>query len=124
MAAREPDPSPGYERSDASVRPVIQFTVVLTLGLGLVIALMVVLFETLDRIESRAEAAAHPMAIEAEPPPPRLQTSNAIDLAGHRSREAELLGRYAWVDRANGTVRIPIERALDLVAERGLPVRK
>jgi hypothetical protein len=125
MAGRDTDQElRGYERTDASVRPVIQFTIVLTLGLALVIALMVVLFNTLERIESRAEAAAHPMAVEADPPPPRLQTSNAVELVEHRAREAEVLGGYAWIDRDAGIVRIPIERALELVAERGLPVRR
>lgn len=125
MATHETDQgTPGYERSDASVRPVIQFTIVLTLGLALVIALMVVLFNTLERIETRAEAAAHPMAVEADPPPPRLQTSTAVDLEEHRAREGELLGRYAWIDPEAGVVRIPVERAIELVAERGLPVRK
>jgi hypothetical protein len=125
MAGRDTDQDhPGYERSDASVRPVIQFTIILTLGLALVIALMVVLFNTLERIATRAEAAAHPMAVEADPPAPRLQTSTAVELALHRAREAETLGGYAWIDRDAGIVRIPIERALELVAERGLPVRR
>jgi hypothetical protein len=123
----EPDDRTGtrpYEVSDFSVRPVMQFTVVLTLGLALVIALMVVLFNTLERIESRAEEAAHPMTVETVPPAPRLQTSTAVDLIAHREREEEILERYGWVDRENGKVRIPIERAMDLVLERGLPVRK
>lgn len=41
-----------------------------------------------------------------------------------RARERELLHGYAWIDREAGVVRIPIGRAMDLVAERGLPVRK
>ena len=32
------------------------------------------------------------------------------------------LGSYDWVDQKNGVVRIPIDRAMDLVAQRGLPV--
>jgi hypothetical protein len=30
---------------------------------------------------------------------------------------------YGWIDQAMGTVRLPIERAKDLVLERGLPAR-
>jgi hypothetical protein len=33
------------------------------------------------------------------------------------------LSTYGWVDRQNGTARIPIERAMDIIAEQGLPVR-
>ena len=39
------------------------------------------------------------------------------------AREAEMLQGYAWVDRNAGAVRIPIERAMDLVVEKGLPTR-
>jgi hypothetical protein len=47
-----------------------------------------------------------------------------IDLLQKRAQEDAVLNSYGWVDRANGTVRIPIERAIELTAERGLPVRK
>jgi hypothetical protein len=37
--------------------------------------------------------------------------------------QAELLEGYGWVDRSAGTVRLPIERAMQLLLERGLPTR-
>ena len=37
-------------------------------------------------------------------------------------KENEVLGSYDWVDQKNGVVRIPIDRAMDLLAQRGLPV--
>ena len=37
-------------------------------------------------------------------------------------REDLLLDHYSWIDRSKGTVRIPIERAMELIAQRGLPV--
>jgi hypothetical protein len=40
-----------------------------------------------------------------------------------RVREDGLLDSYGWVDENAGTVRIPIERAMDLLVQRGLPVR-
>ena len=48
----------------------------------------------------------------------------ARELAEFRLRQAKLLSSYGWVDREAGVVRIPIDRAMDLVAERGLPTRK
>ncbi len=36
--------------------------------------------------------------------------------------EEKTLYSYGWVDET-GTVRIPIERAMDLIVQRGLPVR-
>ncbi len=38
------------------------------------------------------------------------------DLAQLRQREDERLNTYAWVDRDPGVVRIPIERAMELLA--------
>ncbi len=37
-------------------------------------------------------------------------------------REDLLLDNYSWVDQSQGKVRIPIERAMELIAQRGLPV--
>jgi hypothetical protein len=56
-------------------------------------------------------------------PQPHLQLSPPADMSAFRAREEEALTNYAWIDRTNGIVRIPIERAMDLLLERGLPVR-
>ena len=54
---------------------------------------------------------------------PRLQTLPTLDLRGLRSNEAQVLDSYAWEDKPRGVVRIPIARAMELIAERGLPER-
>ena len=56
-------------------------------------------------------------------PTPRLQTDDGNqDVADLHEREDLLLENYSWVDQAQGKVRIPIERAMELIAQRGLPV--
>ena len=56
-------------------------------------------------------------------PTPRLQTDNGNqDLADLHVRESLLLDHYSWIDRSQGKVRIPIERAMELIAQHGLPV--
>jgi len=56
-------------------------------------------------------------------PTPRLQTDNgAQDLVNLHQREDLLLDHYSWVDQSQGKVRIPIQRAMELLARRGLPV--
>jgi hypothetical protein len=56
-------------------------------------------------------------------PTPRLQTDNGDeDTAELHAREDLLLDYYSWVDRSSGKVRIPIARAMELVAQHGLPV--
>jgi hypothetical protein len=56
-------------------------------------------------------------------PTPRLEIDDGNqDLADLHVREALLLDHYSWVDRSQGKVRIPIERAMELIAKEGLPV--
>src|SRR5947209_3294024 len=56
-------------------------------------------------------------------PTPQLETNERTELNDVRLREEDILSTYDWVDQKAGTVRIPIDRAMDLLAERGLPVR-
>ena len=56
-------------------------------------------------------------------PTPRLETDDGNqDLADLHDREELLLNHYSWIDRSKGTVRIPIERAMEIIAQKGLPV--
>ena len=56
-------------------------------------------------------------------PTPRLQTDDGNEeIAEMHAREDLLLNNYSWVDRTSGKVRIPITRAMQIIAEHGLPV--
>jgi len=59
---------------------------------------------------------------------PPMSVRSSEDLYGQlrslRQSEEETLSSYGWVDRKAGIVRIPIDRAMDLVAERGVPKGK
>jgi hypothetical protein len=56
-------------------------------------------------------------------PAPRVQTDDGNqDVADLHAREDLLLENYTRVDGKPGTVRVPVERAMELVAQRGLPV--
>jgi hypothetical protein len=58
-------------------------------------------------------------------PTPRLQIDDGNqDLVGLHQREDLLLDHYSWVDQSQGKVRIPIDRAMELIAQRGLPVEQ
>jgi hypothetical protein len=56
-------------------------------------------------------------------PAPQLEIDERNQLDKIRIDEAQTLSTYDWVDQKAGTVRIPIDRAMDLIAQRGLPVR-
>jgi hypothetical protein len=56
-------------------------------------------------------------------PTPRVQVDDGNqDVADLHAREDLLLQNYSWADPAHTKVRIPIERAIELIAQRGLPV--
>jgi hypothetical protein len=56
-------------------------------------------------------------------PTPRLAVDNGDeDIADLHAREDILLNHYTWVDQSKGTVRLPIERAMEMIAQQGLPV--
>src|ERR1700677_2692567 len=56
-------------------------------------------------------------------PTPRLQTDDGNqEIAEMHTREDLLLDNYSWVDRTSGKIRIPISRAMQIIAEHGLPV--
>jgi hypothetical protein len=54
---------------------------------------------------------------------PRLETNERLEIKDFRTQEEQTLNSYGWVDQPNGVVRIPIERAMQLLAQRGLPTR-
>jgi hypothetical protein len=62
-------------------------------------------------------------ALTQEFPTPRVQTDDGNqDVADLHLREDLLLDNYTRVDGLPGKVRIPIDRAMELIAQRGLPV--
>src|SRR4051812_41409837 len=52
---------------------------------------------------------------------PKLQISPQADFQTYREEQEKLLSGYAWVDRGAGVARIPIQKAIQLVAELGMP---
>jgi len=54
------------------------------------------------------------------PPGPRLQPDPNLDMREMRAEEDALLSTYGWSDKSTGAVRIPIDKAMDLLAARGL----
>jgi hypothetical protein len=117
---------PGYETRDFHVRPIAIFGVGLALLTGVVLLLMAWMFGYFEIREERVDVPESPLLSgAAQPPPePRLQISSGADLDRVRSEEDAALNSYGWEDRAAGKARIPIDRAIELLAQKGLPVRK
>ena len=54
-------------------------------------------------------------------PAPQLDVAPGEELAQLRAKEDAELNTYGWIDRSNQVLQIPIERAMELIAQRGLP---
>ena len=54
---------------------------------------------------------------------PVLQIDPVADLKAYEAQEEALLHSYGWVDKGAGVARIPIDRAIELIAKQGLPHR-
>jgi hypothetical protein len=117
----------GYEVRDIRLRPILYAALGLFIAAGATQVLMWLLFELFAAREISQKSSGRPLAAElrrTQPPEPRLQHAPLEDLAALHAWEGRLLTTYALLDRETGAVRIPIERAIELIAERGLPARK
>lgn len=120
-------PGAGYEHTDANIWLIAKFVfwlavaaAVIHVGLGLLFTLFVE--QRVERVEPR-----YPLAVTnapLEPPRPRLQRFPREDILSLRLDEEGRLTRYGWVDKNAGTVHIPIDAAMRLTLQRGLPVRQ
>ena len=120
------NPDVHHEESDVNIRAILGFAAGLLVVAAVVHLLIYVLFGYFNHREGATVAAEYPLAAaqgQRQPPEPRLQTDPRQDLADLRAREDEILASYGWVDRNAGVVRIPIEAAMKLTLERGLPAR-
>jgi hypothetical protein len=85
--------------------------------------LMWVMLRAFGKSEDRRDPPPSPLAAQAvQPPPPepRLQTDDKGDLRMMRAEEDAVLDHPAWVDQGQGTMRIPIDVAMQVIAARGL----
>jgi hypothetical protein len=114
-----------HEVRDVSVRSVALFGVGLAALIVVSIALMFGLFKFLENREEALDSKPAGIMAERpkEPPQPRLQTSPVPTLKQILANENALLTKYEWINEKTGSVRIPVRRAMELLAERGLPAR-
>ena len=124
-AAHNPDVH--HETTDVDIRGILSFGVGLIV-VGFFVAFIVwVLFRYFDSREAHRVAPEYPLAAtqeKREPPEPKLQVGPREDLEELRRQEDQILDSYGWVDKNAGVARIPIEEAMKLVVQRGLPSRQ
>ena len=121
----EPPAGIHHETSDVHVRPLAWLGV----GLAMLILISMVavkgIFVFLDRQQAQNDVAPLPMMTQRpqQPPEPRLQTTPVPNRKLIVEQESKQLNTYGWVDSKSGVVRIPVDQAMKLLAERGLPAK-
>jgi hypothetical protein len=121
------EPAARHEESDVNVRGVLGFAAGLLVTAVLIQFMVWLLFVYFSGREATRVVPEYPLAAGEQtrvPPEPRLQTNPREDLRALRAREDAVLNSYGWVDKTAGVVRIPIDEAIKLTAQRGLPVRQ
>lgn len=109
----------GHETREVDVRFIFVSLAALLIGAFLACLLVVGIFQYFHHVYRPDEAAKEsPQVI---PPEPRIEVNTTQQLQTVRAREDHVLSSYAIVDQKQGLVRVPIDRAIDMLAQKGLP---
>ena len=119
------NPGVSHETRDINVFQVSAFGIGLLLSCIVTVFAMWVMFNFLFHREDAKNADNPAAAMMSErpklPPEPRLQNEPKVELKDLRADEDAILSSYGWIDPNKGIVRIPIDQAIDIVAQKGLP---
>jgi hypothetical protein len=121
-----PPPGATQEEKDVNALAVGLFGVCLAVLCVVTVILLIGLFRYFRDREAASQVPAEAPAAEMRglPAEPTLQVHPQQDLKQMRAQEDQILGSYGWVDREKGIVRLPIGRAMELLAQRNLPYRQ
>jgi hypothetical protein len=125
----EGNPEVSFERRDVDVFQITAFGIGLLIGCVVVVFAMWAMFDFHFKRESNKNVVNPPAMMNQRPtlpPEPRLQgvpnpQPPRVELKQLHDDENEILNNYGWIDPGKGTVRIPIDQAMDMVAKKGLP---
>ncbi len=110
----------GHQSADLRVgRLVGVLTVTLVFGAVICVGLWGLLYVLSSRA-TQADVPLSPLGTAGPAPEPRLQADPPADWQRMRATDEAILGSSG--QSADGTVHISIDRAMDLLAQRGLPV--
>ncbi len=115
-----------FELTDVNAKAVVWTGVGVLVTAVVVSSMLYFYFSFLQHRSARLSPPPLPMNLHGEvvPPEPRIQASPSKDLHDLRVYEDDVLQKYSWVDKSHGRLGIPIDRAMQLIAQRGIPPQK
>ena len=113
-----------HERTDAHVKPLVIFLVFMASTVLIAFGIITVLFEYF----TQRTATIYGPAVELSSPggesgAPQLQVVPGLDQRAIRVDATARLEGYGWVDEGRGVAHVPIETAIDMLLESGVPAR-
>ena len=134
---------PDFERKDISVNGVVVFLIGIAAMVVVSYFVVDVFYSVLEKHFEAQQAPVSPLVTNGQQdtrrippqygqdyaaylkesfPAPQLETDERTQLDKVRLGEEDILSTYDYVDKSAGTVRIPIDRAMELLVQKGLPV--
>jgi hypothetical protein len=134
----------GYEQRDIRTADVAYFLAALAFSILIVYFVVTGVYRVLEKRSQERQTPVSPLVknvpedtrhlppeyhgnyeeyLKKNFPAPQLETDERTQLNSIISKQEEQLNSYGYIDEKAGTLHIPIERAIDLIAQRGLPVR-
>ena len=112
-----------HEENTIQFAPVLIFVAVMILVSIATFLTVKIIEHTFDTNWARSEAPVSPLAQTQMPPAPLLEVSPGQARIDLRAKEQAVINSYRWIDEKAGVVGIPVEEAIKLLAQRGLPAR-
>lgn len=115
----------GHETRDASVSHVVWFGIALAVLLVVAMVATRLFYDFLSHSISAGPPVAPFETAKQIPPPgtPLIEPDPVQDYRKYIEQENRVLDSYGWVGQKAGVARIPIDRAMQLLLKRGLPIR-
>ena len=120
---------PGAQHEHTDIDPSIGYKFAVWLVVAMLMSVGIV-YGTFLFFEGQSKSAdviaqKYPLAVgqAKNPPAPNLQNQPFKDVYSLRHAETEKLTTYGWVDQDGGIARIPIDRAMEVMLQRGFPAR-
>lgn len=113
----------GHEPSEVGIRRIFIFGGVLTALIVVVMFILGGMMQGFSAAEKKDGTTTADLVKErpGDFPTPRLQRNTTYDMVEFRKQEDDALSSYGWEDPKAGIARIPIARAIDILAKNGLP---
>jgi hypothetical protein len=116
------NPGVAFEHTQADLRVVYMFLIMLAIGVALVFFVLWGFYAYMEKRQgSGVRPAPYTLSKPPEVPVPKLQPDPVSDNSRVQFTDQQWLNSYGWVDQKTGVARIPIDRAMDLLVQRGLP---